>query len=110
MDYNNLGQNGSNRTVDATVEKFFTNGVCRSYPIITLAHGRTHGHWCVCIIRMILSEFIHCHMDHTHLGCITVRNHDLCALFTSCAMIFAVLFVASFCSGNVLPSAGVPEQ
>ena len=92
--YGYLCQDRGYRFVDAFFHQFCTDRILQVVSDITLAHGRTHGHWCVCIIRMILSEFIHCHMDHTHLGCITVRNHDLCALFYQLRNDFC----SSFCS------------
>ena len=68
----NLCQNCADRFVDPSGDKLSTDGVLKVIADITLAHGGTYGHWCKCIIRMCLTEFIHCGVDHPYLRTVAV--------------------------------------
>ena len=71
----NLCQNCADRFVDPSGDKLSTDGVLKVIADITLAHGGTYGHWCKCIIRMCLTEFIHCGVDHPYLRTVAVGDH-----------------------------------
>ena len=77
----NLCENGADRFIDSSGNKFRTNGVLKVIADITLAHGRTYGHWCKCIIRMCLAEFIHCGVDHPYLRTVAVGDYHAGSLF-----------------------------
>ena len=107
--YNNLGQNGGNRTVDATVEKFFTNGVLQVISDITLAHGRADRYGCEGVIRVLLSEFVHSSMDHTHLWGITVGNNNLAISLYKICNSFCGAFYCVLLLGKGSTQRFVPE-
>ena len=48
-------------------------------------------------------------MDHTDLWSVTVCDHNLIIFTDKSATAFAVRFVASFCSGSVVPNASCPR-
>ena len=68
----NLSQYSGNRFVNTSGKQLCTDGSLKVVTDVALAHGRTYGHRCKCIIRMCLTEFVHSSMDHSDLWSVTV--------------------------------------